>query len=380
MSVGKSDLPDQIRRFADEVVGPAAPSWAKGRAPDPVLFRKAADLGLFRLQVPHSEGGLGMGFMHKAYACEALAAADFGFAMSVVNTHNVAARIASSGSDETRASFLPALLWGESSACTALTEPAAGSDIAAMQTRATKAGGKWVLNGEKCWIVNARHASTAIVYAQTADQGDIDGIAAFVVDLTASGCRRYATSSDFAQSSAGTGGFVLTDLTLPEANMILSPGQGFRSIMEEINGARTYVAAMCCGMMEAGLRHAAAHGARRRAFGKPLSAHQGWRMPLARAETALAAARALTDIAIAAVDGGHDAQLQAALAKVAATDAATTHLPALLHAMGAEGLDTRYPMARHLAAAQIATLVDGSTEMLLERIARLARPILHTSN
>lgn len=371
---------DNIRSFAADVIAPTAPLWSKGQAPEPDLFRKAADLGLFRLQVPQSEGGLGLGFAVKARACQALAAADFGFAMSVVNTHNVAARIAASGSPQARAAFLPALLWGEASACTALTEPDAGSDVAAMRTSARRVGDEWVLNGEKCWIVNARHAATAIVFAQTAEQGDITGIAAFLVDLTAPGCRRNATGSDFAQASAGTGGFVLSDVVLPADNLILPAGQAFHSIMSDINGARTYVAAMCCGMLDAALHHAGTYGATRRTFGQTLQAHQGWRLPLARAETALAAARVLTDAAIDAVDAGQDAQLQAAFAKVAATDAACTHLPALLHAMGAEGLRPQYSMARHLAAAQIAALVDGSTEMLLERIARLARPLTEIQN
>ncbi|SNT73460.1 Acyl-CoA dehydrogenase [Paracoccus seriniphilus] len=365
---------NRIRQFATDEIAPAAPLWTKGQAPGSELFRRAGELGLMRLCVPEADGGLGFSFAMKAQVCAILASADFGFAMSVVNTHNVAARIAASGSAGARAAFLTGLLWGEASACTALTEPATGSDVAAMETRATRVRDGWVLDGEKVWIVNARHAATAIVYAQTGTTGDARGIAAFLVDLTAPGCRRHAISSDFAQASAGTGGFVLSGLEVPDDNLLLEPGQAFGAIMSEINGARTYVAAMCCGMMEAALTHCSAHGASRHSFGKPLAAHQGWRLPVARAETALAAARELTNAAVAAIEEGRDAQLIAAQAKICATEAAQTHLPVLLHAMGAEGLRPEYPMARHLAASQIATLVDGSTEMLLERVAKLARP------
>ncbi|MCT4334917.1 acyl-CoA/acyl-ACP dehydrogenase [Paracoccus sp. YLB-12] len=362
-----------IGQFAAQQIAPMAQHWSKGQAPEPDLFRRAAELGLFRLDVAQSAGGLGLGFAVKARACQAMAAADFGFAMSLVNTHNVAARIVASASPQVQAAFLPSLLWGEASACTALTEPGAGSDVASLQTRAVRKDGGWLLNGEKAWIVNARHAATAIVYAQTEEHGDSSGIAAFLVDLTAQGCRRHASSSDFAQASAGTGGFTLLNVHLPDDHLLLPPGTAFGAIMSEINSARAYVAAMCCGMLDAALRHVSAYGVTRQSFGKPLRAHQAWRLSVARAETALAGACALTDSAIDRIDSGQDAQLDAAFAKIAATEALGTHMPVLLHAMGAEGLRPQYPMARHLAAAQIATLVDGSTEMLLERVARLAR-------
>lgn len=363
--------------FARDRVAPAAAGWAAGEAPAPALFEAAAALGLMRLQVPTAEGGLGHGFALRAAVCEALAGADFGFAMAVVNTHNAALKIATQASPAMRARFLPDLLAGRAAACAALTEPGAGSDFAAIATRAERTGDGWVLTGEKAWIINARRAAVSIVYAQCGAPGDRDGIAAFVVPLAAEGVRTYPLDSAFAQTAIGTGGFTLDGVRLSDDHLMLPPGEAFRSILGEINGARVYVAAMCCGMMQAALDAAADRGATRKSFGKPLAAHQGWRFAHARAAVSLAAARALTREAVEAVvaDGrGAEAQRLSAMAKVQATDAALAVLPALMHAMGAEGLSPRHPFARHIAAAQAAALTDGSTEMLLERVARLLPP------
>ncbi|QCO57723.1 acyl-CoA dehydrogenase (plasmid) [Pseudorhodobacter turbinis] len=360
----------RITTFAQQVIAPNAPDWAGA----PAIFEQAAALGLTGIEVPAADGGRGQSYALKAAACEALAAADFGFAMSVVNTHNVAHKLSQCAPPAVKSKYLPALLDGRQTACTALTEKTSGSDFAAIEMRAHKVEGGWRLEGEKRWIINARHASLAIVYAQCAQIGDSRGIGAFVVDLTAPECTRFAQDSEIAQVSTGTGGFALNGVVVPDDHLLLTPGQAFKSILTEINGARTYVAAMCCGMLDAALETVSAYGQTRQSFGKPLAAHQGWRLPVARAETDLAAARALVAAATAQFSSGADAQLLSAQAKIHAVTTCQTHLPHLLHAMGAEGLRPEYPFIRHLGAAQIAGLADGSTEMLLERVAKIARP------
>ena len=369
-TTGKTDFLAGVVRFAKERVDPAAATW--GRAtPDAAFFAEAADIGLTRLEIPVAQGGLGFGFTLKARACEVVAAADFGFAMSLVNTHNVALRIAAQPIDALRATHLPGLLDGKVSACTAITEPGAGSDAATMATTARRVTGGWELTGEKCWIVNAAHAGLSIVYAQCGEAGDGKGIGAFLVDLTAPGCTRYAMESGFAHGSIGAGGFRLESVTVPESHVLSPPGEAFRAILAEINGARTYVAAMACGMLGAAIETVFDYGARRQSFGKSLTDHQAWRLAVAEVATDLAAARALTDRAITAVDTGADAQLLAAQAKVFAVATCQHRLPILLNAMGAEGLRPQYPFTRHIAAIQSAALTDGTAAMLLERVAHL---------
>jgi alkylation response protein AidB-like acyl-CoA dehydrogenase len=365
-----ADFLGDVRTFARTHVEAHAAAWARGTAPDPAIALQAASIGLTRMELPIASGGLGLGFRAKVEACAILAAADFGFAMSLVNTHNVAKRIAMTAPDAVASRLLPDLLAGQASACTALTEPSAGSDAAAMRCTARPAEGGWLLDGEKTWIVNARHARLSIVYAQTGDHGDGTGIAAFLVDLTDSCCERYAVDSGFSQTSIGTGGFRLNRCFVPNDHAILPAGTAFKAILSEINGARIYVAAMCCAMVSAGLRLARAHGEARHAFGKPLDQQPAWREPLARCATRLAAAWALVEEAIVATEAGTDTRHLAAAAKVNAVALAQEQLPALLHAMGAEGLRETYPLTRHIGAAQIAALTDGSTAMLLDRLGR----------
>jgi alkylation response protein AidB-like acyl-CoA dehydrogenase len=365
-----TDFLGDVRSFVRTHVQANAAAWARGTGPDPTVALQAASIGLTRMELPIASGGLGLGFRAKVEACAIVAAADFGLAMSLVNTHNVAKRIAMTASDHVASRLLPDLLSGAASACTALTEPSAGSDVAAIRCSARPTEGGWLLDGEKTWIVNARHASLSIVYAQTGAHGDGAGIAAFLVDLTNSCCERYPVESGFSQASTGTGGFRLNRYVAPHDHVILPAGTAFKAILSEINGARIYVAAMCCAMVSAGLRLACAHGQTRQTFGKALDQHPAWREPLTRCATQLAAAWALVEAAIGATETGADTRHLAAAAKVKAVTLAQAELPVLLHAMGAEGLREIYPFTRHIGAAQIAALTDGSTAMLLDRLAR----------
>jgi alkylation response protein AidB-like acyl-CoA dehydrogenase len=365
-----ADFLADVRAFARIYVENGAASWAHGETPDLEVALHAARIGLTRMEIPAAAGGMGLGFRAKVEACAIVAAADFGLAMSLVNTHNVAKRIAMSASETVTRSFLPDLLSGQATACTALTEPSAGSDAAAMRCMATPTTGGWLLDGEKTWIINARHARLSIVYAQTGEHGSGAGIAAFLVDLTDPCCERYPIESGFSQVSIGTGGFRLRRCFVPAERAILPAGTAFKAILDEINGARIYVAAMCCAMVSASLSLARRHGETRQTFGKALDQHPTWREPLARCATELAAAWALIEAAIVATETRADTRHIAAAAKVNAVSLAQAQLPVMLHAMGAEGLRQTYPMARHIGAAHLAALTDGSTAMLLDRLAR----------
>ena len=362
---------DQVKAFAERVILPAASDWSMGARPDLNVYEVAGQIGILGMQVPQAFGGLGLDFTTRAAACRILAGADFGFAMSLVNSHNIALRLSESAPDALCQQYTPNLLSGEISAWTAVTEPGTGSDFAAVTTKVTPTGAGWVLNGEKTWIINGRDAGLSIVYAQCGTLGDVKGIGAFLVDLSAPGVRRYAIDSGFAQTSMGTGGFVFDNVELAQNALLIAPGTAFKAIMTEINGARTYVAAMCNGMLARAIHDAAAYGARRQSFGKPLNAILSWQAGLSAAKAALDASEATTAQATALVNSGKDAQLLAAQAKIDAVTAAQKHLPELLQLMGAEGLRPEHVFCRHIAAAQSAGFTDGATNILKDRVDRL---------
>jgi alkylation response protein AidB-like acyl-CoA dehydrogenase len=361
---------DAARSFVASQVTPNVQAWDRGDADTRAVLPAAARAGLLNLEVPVEHGGQGLSFGCKWRVAEVLAAADFGLAMSLINTQNVANHLARAAPADVAGRYLPALLAGQRTGCTALTEPGAGSDFAAITTRATPAGDGWQIDGEKAWIVNATHADVVVLYAQTDPAQGARGIAAFVVDGTRAGFVRQPRIGTAASRGIDAGGFALQAYRASADELLHPPGRAFKAALASINGARVYVAAMCCGMVAECLRVASAHGLQRSTFGQPLHEHQGWRWSLADAAIDLAAARLLVEAAAARIDHGTDAQTAAAQAKVFATRMAGRHIAALMHAMGAEGLREQHPFLRHLAAAQVATLVDGSTEMLLERVAK----------
>ena len=373
LSPAELQVIETARAFVAEHVAPHAAAWEREQGDSRDAVAAAAKNGLLGLQVPVAHGGSGLSFTCKMRVAELLAATDFGIAMALINTHNVADVLAREAAADVALRHVPDLLSGRSIGCTALTEPGAGSDFAAIDTRAARVAGGWRLDGRKAWITNAAHAGVVVVYAQTEPGSAAAGIAAFIVDAAREGFHRDPRASMGAVRSMGTGGFRLAGYRCRDDEMLHPPGQAFKRALHSINGARVYVAAMCCGMVAESLRVAGAFGRERRTFGKSLHEHQGWRWSLANAAVDLDAGRALVDAAAARIDAGTDVQGAAARAKIFATRMAQTHVAALLHAMGAEGLREQHPLVRHLAAAQVAGLVDGSTEMLLERVAREVR-------
>jgi len=372
-STGEEALLEQTAAFARDVVAPQAVVWERERRIGRDAFAQAARIGLTRLEVPRAQGGLGMPFSVKAKVAELLGAADFGFTMSLINTHNVAAKLVRDASPAVAGRYVDDLMAGRRVGCTALTEPDAGSDFASIVTRATRTARGWRIDGAKAWITNASEADVVVLYAQTEPGSAGRGIAGFLVDARREGFVREPGFALAGQHAIGTGGFRLEGYVANDDELLQPPGKAFKAALASINGARTYIGAMCCGMVGEALRIASEYGERRSAFGSPLAGHQGWRWRLAEAASELAACRLMVERAAALVDAGQDAQLVAAQAKLLSTRMAERQLPALAQAMGAEGLREQYPFGRHLIGARVAGFVDGSSEMLLERIAAVLR-------
>jgi alkylation response protein AidB-like acyl-CoA dehydrogenase len=371
LTLNEAALIERAATLARELVTPNAARWERERRIGYEALAAAVDLGLTRLQVPASFGGLDQSFSCKAQVAEVLAAGDFGFTMSLINTQNVAANLARNAHPDVAARYVPDLIAGRRLGCTALTEPGAGSDFAAIDTRATRCDGGWLIHGAKAWITNASDADVVILYAQTDPGSGSRGIAGFVIDGRRDGFVREPAYALGGQHTIGAGGFRLEGYQARDEELLQPAGKAFKAALASINGARTYIAAMCCGMVDEALHVASTFGRRRTTFGKPLADHQGWRWRLAEAASELAACRLMVAQAATQIDGGGDAQLPAAQAKLLATRMAERQIPALAQAMGAEGLREHHPFVRHLMGARVAGLVDGSTEMLLDRICAL---------
>jgi alkylation response protein AidB-like acyl-CoA dehydrogenase len=354
--------------FRREIVAPQAAAWERARTVPLAAIRAAAGLGLTGIEVSRALGGQGASFAAKALIAEELARSCMAFAFSLINTQNMAGTVARMGTPEQIERYLPRLLAGEILGGTSLTEPHAGSDFPAIATIARRDGDCWVLDGEKAWLTNAAVAEVMLVYAKIEEAAGNDAIAAFLVDARQPGFERLPPYALMGGHAIGAGGIRLVGYRASADSLRYPPGQGFKTALAGINGARTYVAAMCCGMVDEALRVAVAYGAKRRSFGKRLIDHQGLRWALAEIATDLEAARLLTYRAVEVIARGDNAMLPAAYAKKFAARMAQQRLGDCLQAMGAEGLHETYPIGRHIASARIAGFVDGSTEMQNERI------------
>lgn len=369
MQYSLPDLAERIQDFTNTVVSPNIIKWERDHEACRSFLTEAAKRGLLGLETPASSGGMGASFLDKMLMAREVSQSSMAVVFSVINSQNIAARMAASANVRHREEIAPLLRSADLIGCTALTEPHAGSDFAAIKTSAVKVAGGWQLNGSKAWITNAAHADIIMLYAQTDPEKGWKGIASFMVDARRGGFRRGKIYDLIGGHPIGAGEFHLENYIAPEEDMLAPPGEAFKIAMNSINGARTYVAAMCAGMIQNALRKSVDYCKERRSFGAPLLQHQGLKWSLADVATQLECLDLLTLKAGQHIADGKDAVLSAAMAKKLAGDITIPALTTCLQAMGANGLKEENGLGHHLACAKIAAYTDGSTEMMNERIA-----------
>ena len=349
--------------WASTTVAPLAENWETDRRFAAEAFAAAGEAGLTGLLVPVEQGGEGLGPVAMARIVEEAASVDLAATFPLVVHNNLAAAIATQGSDELRARYVDDLVAGRKLGAFLLTEPGVGSDAGAITTAATKTGDGWVLNGAKAWVTNAAAADVLSVYATTDPDGGHRAIAAFLVDADAPGVKADPTYALFGAHGMGTGGFRFENCNVDESAMLVPPGQGFRAAMSGIDLARLLVGAMCCGMLRAGLETATDYVGKRHAFGGPIADLQAVRFKLADVATDLEASRLLTYRAARSLQEGADTTVAAAHAKKFATRAAESRLADCMQVMGAAGARRDHCLPRHLSASRLTHYMDGATEI-----------------
>ena len=362
---------EQCSQFAKSAIGPNAKDWEYARCSPVEALKEACRQGFASVELAKQFGGQGFSFSAKMRMAEEFSKHDLAFAFSLMQHHNAMVRIADSASNATARELVPRMLAGELIGCTAMTEPDAGSDFAAIALRAQKVEGGWLLNGEKGWIANASIATVCLTFAQTDPTLRNKGIACFIVRSDVPGFTRQPAYELHGAHAIGVGGFKLTDYFAPDAMLLYPAGAGFKAAMQSVNRARVHVAAMNAGLLDASLCTAVRYGATRRAFNAPLLDFQGLRWSLVDVATDLEALRLLAYRGARLIDAGGDAQEAAAMAKKFGNDRALPGIAACIQAMGANGLLAEYPLTRHLAAAKLLAYTDGTVEMMNERIGHL---------
>ena len=311
-----------VEQFAREVVAPRAAAIDEtGQFPLDVI-RATAGRGLLGATLPAEWGGAGLDFLSYVLAIEAIAAASATVAVSlVVQNSLVADLIARAGRADQKEEWLRRLTSADAIGAFALSEPDAGTDAANQKTTAVKSGDGFRISGRKVWVANAEAASVAIVFARTRAGQRGKGITAFVVPMDTPGITRIARADSLGVRGLGCMDLEF-DVTLSQKHVLGAVDHGFRMAMWALEGGRIAIAAQALGIGEAAIAEAIAYAKRRETFGQPIASYQAIQWMLADVATELEAARLLTWKAAAGRTYQERGAVEAAMAKVAASEAA----------------------------------------------------------
>jgi butyryl-CoA dehydrogenase len=357
-------LQKTVREFAESEVRPFAKELDETGLFPRETFRKAAELGLTGIALPESEGGAG--FDHVAYTIVveeiSRCCASTGVILSVQNSL-YCDPIHRYGTDEQKKKFLEPYARGEKIGCYALTEPQAGSNAAALQTKAVLTRDKYVLNGTKAWITNGGAADAAIVYVNTHPEKGEKGITALVVEKGTPGFKTGKEEKKLGISATACCELVFSDCEVPVGNRIGSEGEGYKVALSTLDGGRIGIAAQATGIAQGAFEAARKYSQERLAFGHPISQFQAIQFMLADIATEIDAARLLVRKAAWKQDTGARFSMDAAIAKLFASEMATrvTHKAIQIH--GGNGYSREYPVERNYRDARITEIYEGTSEI-----------------
>jgi butyryl-CoA dehydrogenase len=353
------------RDFAREKVLPRAREIdEQGKVPRE-LIAEMASLGFLGIYAPESYGGAGLDVLSYALVSEEInrACASTGVVMSS-HVSLVVDPLLHYGSDAQKDRFLRPLAAGEKLGCFALSEPASGSDAAAMRTSARRDGDAWVLNGTKNFITNGASADIAIVFAQTDTSARHRGIAAFVVEKGTAGFTVGKLEHKLGIRGSDTAQLHFQDCRVPASNLLGQASEGFKIALSTLDGGRISIAAQAVGIARACLEDSLAYAKEREAFGKKIVEFQAIQWKLADMATEIDAARLLVWRAATLKDRGEDHILAAAQAKLFASDVAVRAARECVQIFGGYGYLTDFPAERHYRDAKITEIYEGTSEIM----------------
>jgi len=334
------------------------------------------DLGLMGIPVPEQYGGAGMDTVAYAAAIMELAKADASVAITVAaHTSLGTMPIVLSGSQEQKNKYVPKLASGEMLGAFGLTEPDAGSDAGSTKTTAEKDGDGYIVNGGKIFITNAGVAGILSFTTQIIENGENKGIGAFVVPTDIDGLTIGPPEKKMGWKASDTRQLFFENMSVPEANMIAEPGEGFKTFLKTLTSGRISVAALAVGTAEGAYDRALRYSKERSAFGKKIHQFQPVGFKLADMATQIEAAKLLTFHAAWKKDQGLNIIKEAAMAKLFASEVAMKITTDAIQVHGGYGYVKDYDVERYFRDAKILEIGEGTSE--IQRLV-ISREILKT--
>src|SRR5256885_4656657 len=357
-------LQDTVRRFVDDRILPDAVENDSNRPRDLGAVEGLAELGVLGIVVPEEYGGAGLDFVSEALACEEIERGEAAF-RTLISVHvglNSLALLKYASEEQKRRWLVPQAS-GDKLACFGLTEPAAGSDVAAMKSTARRDGDVYVLNGSKNWISYANVADHALVFAKTDPAAKHKGISAFVLERGMPGFTTADTEHKLGIWAGSTGELFFENVEVPAENLIGEEGQFFEIVMYCLDQGRFTVAAGACGVIRACLERSVEYARERETFGQPIGKYQFVQDMIAEMVLGYETSKLLVMQAAWMKDEGMRNTRETSLAKWHATEAAfrAAHLAIQVH--GAYGYSAEYGIERYFRNARAPIIYEGTTQI-----------------
>lgn len=357
------------REIAAREIAPHIAVWDREHTFPRALCTKLGEAGLMGLLVPEAYGGSGADYVSYALTIEEIARVDAGTATTLSVHSMICNAIAALGNDEQRARWLADLATNDVIAGFALTEPDAGSDAAAIRSRAVRDGDDYVLTGRKQWCTNGGYAAVVMAMFRTGGAGS-KGISAFLIDTSLPGIEVERVTEKLGIHTSNTVDLAFTGARVPAAALLGTEGSGLSAALTTLTAGRIGIAAQATGILAACLEASVKFARERVAFGRPIGAFEGIAFKLAQMATDLDAARLLTYRAAALCDEGRPFAIEASKAKLFASTAARVHASEAVQIHGGYGYTTEFPVERYYRDAKITEIYEGTSEIQQMIIAR----------
>ena len=350
-------------QFAQRELAPTVALRDEEERYDRGLFDRMGELGLTGIPYPEEYGGAGLGTFPWVLACEEIAAADMGMAVSL-SVHVLSQLcIFSSGTDEQKSRLLPPMTAGTRLGAFALTEPGAGSDASAIALRAERDGDDYLLSGTKVWITNGADADVVVVFATVDRSLGREGITAFVVERGTPGFRVGSHERKMGIRDSVSVELIFESARVPAANRLGEEGKGLKVALSALGAGRIGIAAACTGLARAALEHAARYATQRSQFGRPIAEQEMVQAMLADAATSVEAARLLTWRAARLRDAGQPINAASSMAKLFASDTAMRVATDAVQIYGGAGYSRDNPVERFMRDAKGAQIYEGTNQI-----------------
>ena len=361
---------DTVRQFALNSVAPRVKQMDEAAQMDPALIPELFELGLMAIEIPDKWGGAASSFFTSVLVVEELSRIDpsVGVLVDVQNTlvNNCVLRY---GSEELKARYLPRLA-SETVGAYALSEAGSGSDAFALQTRATRDGNDWRIDGRKLWITNGGEAGAFIIFANADPAAGYRGITAFMVERGFDGFAVGKQEDKLGIRASSTVELILDGVRVPADNVLGEVGKGYKIAIETLNEGRIGIGAQMLGLAQGALDYTLRYVQEREQFERRIADFQGVQFQLAQMRTELEAVRLLVYNAARLKDAEQPFVVEAAMAKLYASQAAQRIASTCIDLHGGYGFTKEYPVEKLYRDAKIGTIYEGTTNMQLQTIAK----------